>query len=236
MTRLLAVETATAATSVAVLEGPRVVAEAADATRPHAAALLPALERVLGEAGVGLDAIDAFAVSIGPGSFTGLRIGIATLKAFALGTDRPVAPVPTLAALAWPLRKAEGMLVPCLDAQRGELYAAGYRAAGDGIAACLAESAFRPEELAARLEDSCLLVGEGIDAVGRALEEVGLTARLLPAAPRASAVGEVGARMLARGEGREAAAVVPRYVRRAEAEARRLGRPLEPGRPAGGTL
>ena len=84
--RILALETATSRTGVAVLDDARVVAEVdAEPERGHAAALLPAVERALAQAGVGLAVIDAFALAIGPGSFTGLRIGLATLKAFALG-------------------------------------------------------------------------------------------------------------------------------------------------------
>lgn len=237
MSRLLAVATATASIGVAVLDGARVLAEAAgEPGRPHAAALLPAIERALADAGVVLDEIEAFALAIGPGSFTGLRIGLATLKAFALGTPRLVAPVPTLAALAWPVRAsaeaaAGAAIVACLDARRGELYAAGFRAAGDGLAplAELPESVWKPEALAARIAAPCVLLGEALEPAARALEAAGRAPlRVQAAAPRASAVGALGARMLARGEGRAAADVVPRYVRRAEAEARRIGDPLEP--------
>jgi tRNA threonylcarbamoyladenosine biosynthesis protein TsaB len=172
------------------------------------------VQRALEEAGIGLAAIDAFAVSIGPGSFTGLRIGLATVKAFALGTAKPVAAVPTLAAMAWPEREPGVLLVPLLDARRGELYAAAYRGLGDGLVRVLEEGVWRPEELEARL------AGLGL-------------ARSVVAAPRAEAVGEIGARILARGQGRPAADLVPRYLRRAEAEARRTGKPLEPAGGAG---
>lgn len=219
--RILALETATPATGVAVLEDARVVAEAAgEPGRAHGAALLPAVQRALGAAGIGLDGIDAFAVSIGPGSFTGLRVGLATLKAFALGTTRPVAAVPTLGAMAWPAREPGALLVPRLDAQRGELYAAAYRGEGDGLVRVLEESVWRPDELEARLAE----LGPG---------------RPVLAAPRAAAVGEIGARMLARGQGLPAGDLVPRYLRRAEAEARRTGQRLEPtarGDPAGELL
>ena len=211
--KILAVETAGAATGVAVLEGARVLAQASgEPGRAHGAGLLPAVQRALEEAGIGLAAIDAFAVSIGPGSFTGLRIGLATVKAFALGTAKPVAAVPTLAAMAWPAREPGVLLVPRLDAQRGELYAAVYRGQGDGLVRVVEESVWRPDELEARL------AGLG-------------PARPVNAAPTAAAVGEIGARILARGQGRAAADVVPRYLRRAEAEARRTGQRLEP--PAG---
>jgi tRNA threonylcarbamoyladenosine biosynthesis protein TsaB len=245
VTRLLAVATATAATGVAVLDGARVMAEVeTDGARPHAAALLPAVERALADASLALEEIEAFALAIGPGSFTGLRIGLATVKAFALATPRLVAPVPTLAALAWPERAcaeaaAGAAIVACLDARRGELYAAGFRAEGDGLAplAELPESVWKPEALAARIDGRCVLVGEALEPVARALAAAGRAPlRALAAAPRVAAVGALGARMLARGEGRPAAELLPRYVRRAEAEARRTGQPLEPEAAARGVL
>jgi tRNA threonylcarbamoyladenosine biosynthesis protein TsaB len=96
---LLAVETATRVMSVALLDGERVVAEiSSDDERVHSERLLPAVDRLLDLAGVSLADVGAFAVSIGPGSFTGLRIGLATRSALRAGRARPVAPVSTLAA------------------------------------------------------------------------------------------------------------------------------------------
>jgi len=252
---VLAVESATAVAEVAVLEAGRLRGEAtAPPGRPHAAALLPAVEAALAEAGCRLEDVEAFAVSIGPGSFTGLRIGLATVKAFVLGDDRPAAAVPTLAALAWPLRPRGGGevgILACLDARRGELYAAGYRGSQAGLAPWIPESVWRPEELAKRAaerfagqDESLWLVGEALEEVEAALREGGGTAlvhRAPPGSerPRARAVGELGLRMLGRGEGGPARHLVPRYLRRAEAEARRTGRALEASGeedPAGGVL
>ena len=98
---LLAVETATAAPSVALWRGDALLGErAADPGRPTAEALLPALDALLADAGLALAAVEAVAVSIGPGSFTGLRIGVATVKGLAFGTGRPAIAVSTLAAVA----------------------------------------------------------------------------------------------------------------------------------------
>ncbi|UCE87015.1 MAG: tRNA (adenosine(37)-N6)-threonylcarbamoyltransferase complex dimerization subunit type 1 TsaB, partial [Deltaproteobacteria bacterium] len=98
---LLAIETATDRSSVALLRGDALVAEVrAPRDRPAAASLLPALEAVLARAGCRAAELDAFAISIGPGSFTGLRVGLATVKGLAFGSGRPVVPVSTLAAIA----------------------------------------------------------------------------------------------------------------------------------------
>ena len=125
---LLAVETATAAPSVALWRGDALLGErAADPGRATAEALLPALDALLADARVALAAVEGFAVSIGPGSFTGLRIGVATVKGLAFGTARPAVAVSTLAALA---RHAPGPapVAAVLDARRGEVYAAGFAA------------------------------------------------------------------------------------------------------------
>jgi tRNA threonylcarbamoyladenosine biosynthesis protein TsaB len=223
--KILAIETATALTRVALLDEERVVAEVEDAERAHAAALLPAVERALGDAGLALDDVEAFAVSIGPGSFTGLRIGLATVKAFALGGARPTAAVPSLAALAWPHRDEAPAVVACLDAQRGEAYAACYRAGGAlGLEPVWREEILKPDALAGRVPEGALVVGNGA--------EVGVPAP----GPRAADIGALGSRLLAAGAGVDAAGLVPRYVRRAEAEARRLAAPQEASHPAGELL
>jgi tRNA threonylcarbamoyladenosine biosynthesis protein TsaB len=223
--KILAIETATSVTRVALLDGERVLAEVEDAERAHAAALLPAVERALGEAALTLADVEGFAVSIGPGSFTGLRIGLATVKAFALGGERPTAAVPSLAALAWPRRAEAPALVACLDAQRGEVYAACYRAGGPlGLEPLWREVILKPEELAERVPQGALVVGTGAG--------VGLPAP----GPRARDVAALGSRLLAAGVALDVAALVPRYVRRAEAEARRLEDPVESHDPAGELL
>jgi tRNA threonylcarbamoyladenosine biosynthesis protein TsaB len=226
---LLAIETATGSTSVALLRGDELIGEESPPPgTPAAECLLPAIDTLLARCGRSLAQVQAFAVSVGPGSFTGLRIGVATLKGLAFGSECPVAAVPTLAALA---RGAggEGVVVATLDAQRGELYAAGY-ALPDGTPR-LPEGLYTPGELLAALPPACRIVGDAHARAGEALRaglspDQGLEAG--PArAPHARDVGALGVAALARGEGVDAAGLVPRYVRRAEAEARRLRQPTE---------
>jgi len=220
--------------SVALLDGERAIAEiSSDDARVHSERLLPALDRLLDLAGTPLDAVGAFAISIGPGSFTGLRIGLATLKALAFDETRPVAAVPTLAALCAAAAGATGPVAALLDARRGELYAAAVAAAGDPEPTLLPDSVFTPEELAAALpREATLVIGE--DAAPAAARLLALRPDLRPLAPgvgsaSAARVGRLGRALLAAGRALPAAELVPRYVRRAEAEARRTGEPLEPG-------
>jgi tRNA threonylcarbamoyladenosine biosynthesis protein TsaB len=225
---LLAIETATRVMSVALLDGERLVAEiTSDDARVHSERLLPAIDRLLELAGVSLDAVGPFAISIGPGSFTGLRIGLATLKAFAFDETRPVVAVPTLAGLCAAAAGAEGPVAALLDARRGELYAAAVAAAGDPEPTLLPDTVATPEELAAKLPPGTLLVvGEDAEPAAARLLALRPDLRRLAAgegAARAARIGRLGRALLAAGRGAPAADLVPRYVRRAEAEARRLG-------------
>jgi len=229
---LLAVETSTRVMSVALCRGEALVGEiTTHDSRVHSERLLPAIDQLLAQAGIGLDAIEAFAVSSGPGSFTGLRIGLATVKAFALAGDRPVVAVPSLLALTGVARAAPGPVAALLDARRGEVYAAAASRPGGPKADELAESVYRPEELARRLpEGATLVLGEGSGFVAEALAARQDLACLegAEAEPRASAVARWAAEALARGETVAVEDLLPRYLRRAEAEARRTGEALEP--------
>ncbi|MDJ0852924.1 MAG: tRNA (adenosine(37)-N6)-threonylcarbamoyltransferase complex dimerization subunit type 1 TsaB [Myxococcota bacterium] len=236
---LLAVESSCRTPSVALLRGGEVVAEAEGrAGRTGAESLLPCVDQTLARAGVGLEAVTGFAVSIGPGSFTGLRVGVATVKGLAFASERPVACVPTLAALARGAAEACGaaagdVVVALLDARRGEVYAAGWRIPGPmGEPAPVApeEGVYTPEELAPLLPPGAWLAGEGVERCGERLEALAGPAapRLGPAwEPRARDVGWLGLATLTRGDGVHVEALVPRYVRRAEAEVRRTGQRFE---------
>jgi tRNA threonylcarbamoyladenosine biosynthesis protein TsaB len=226
---LLAIESAVAP-GVALLRGEALLAERA-CSHPAAETLLPAIASLLAEEGVAPADVDAFAISIGPGSFTGLRVGLATLKGLAFGTQRPAVAVPTLAALAQEAPPGPGPIVAALDARRGEVYAAGFGAPEGEPLPGLPEGVYPAAALCAALRAPCRLVGDGTALVADAVRAAfGDAVALHPAcAPRAASVGRLGARALAAGAGVDPASLVPRYVRRAEAEARRTGERVEPG-------
>ena len=226
---LLAVETASRRASAALLRGAELLAEErAAAGRNGAESLLPCIDAVLTAARLELAAVAGFALSIGPGSFTGLRVGLATVKGLAFGIGRPVAAVPTLAVLARGAPPSADPVVALLDAQRGEVYAAHFPPGGAEPAEPV-EAVYTPDELAERLPERCLLVGEGVALCGERLRELrGPGVALGPSGdPRAADVGRLGQQLLDGGGGRDAAELVPRYVRRAEAEVRRTGRRFE---------
>lgn len=237
MPLLLAIESATADASVALVRDAEVVvARAVPVERPASEALLPTILALLADAGVGFGALDAFGVSVGPGSFTGLRVGVSTVKGLAFGGDRPVVAVPTLAALASRAGRPDALVAALLDARRGEVYAA-LHAGDDPIAApLLGPTVLRPEDLVEALRENAhgraiVAIGEGVAVAGAVLAaQLGPQATLLAPAegrPDAVAVARLALALLARGEGMPAEWLAPLYVRRAEAEVRRTGARLE---------
>ncbi|HVV81978.1 MAG TPA: tRNA (adenosine(37)-N6)-threonylcarbamoyltransferase complex dimerization subunit type 1 TsaB [Kofleriaceae bacterium] len=160
--RLLAIDTATLTASAAVVDvdddgrvHPVAAGELSTAAGAHGERLVPHLQALLDQAGTTLAAIDAFAVGAGPGSFTGLRIGLATAKGLAFATGRPLWLASSLAALAWDLAQAcdddAALLVPALDARRAEIYVGFYRRDGQAVAAVAPERVMPPAELPAAL-------------------------------------------------------------------------------------
>jgi tRNA threonylcarbamoyladenosine biosynthesis protein TsaB len=162
---VLAFDTATAETVVGLQTGEEVRAARhtpAEGERPgHASQLLPLAHELLVAAGLTLAEVERIGVGVGPGSFTGLRIGVATARALAQGTGAQLAAIPTLTALAEGARLAghDGNVLAVLDARRGEAFVAPHR---DGVALA-APAAVRPDTLAAFVEgpDSWLAVGDG---------------------------------------------------------------------------
>jgi tRNA threonylcarbamoyladenosine biosynthesis protein TsaB len=225
---LLAIESAVAP-GVALLRGEEVLAQRA-CSHPAAETLLPAIAALLAEREMSVGDVAAFAISIGPGSFTGLRVGLATLKGLAFGTTRKAVAVPTLAALAQEAPAGEGPVVAALDARRGEIYAAAFEETGAALA-WLPEGVYRASALCAALRAPCRVVGDGAALVADAVRAArGHAVSLHPeCAPSAASVGRLGVRALAAGAGVDPASLVPRYVRRAEAEVRRTGERVEPG-------
>ncbi len=245
--RILALESATEGLSVALLEGERIVVlrEHAEA-RQHASVLLAVVDETLREAGIALAELDAMAITAGPGSFTSLRIGLATLKGLAFGRELPVVGVSTLETMA--LRVLESApesgsgltagaeVLTLLDARRGEWYAGAWRAGstpGEVPTSTLVEGLYAPAQLAHDLPRSVVAVSPEAAGGREAFERAGLRFSAWvegpEARPRAEWVGRLAARRLARGEGQSASTLSARYLRRAEAEARRMGSAVEEG-------
>ena len=216
--RVLALETSTLAGGVALVDGERLVAEyVLDVSVTHSERLMVAVDRVLADARWAPRDLEGLAVSIGPGSFTGLRIGVSTAKGLASALGVPIAAVPTLDAMAAALPWAALAVCPVLEARRGEVYASLYRHDGDGLRREWEYLALSPEELAARLTEPTLLIGDGA---------AGITsphARRPPPPPRVpspACVAVLGRERLRLGDSVAAAELTPLYLRPSQAELR----------------
>lgn len=220
--KLLAVESATLSGGVALLDDDRVLGEITlNIAITHSERLMSAVDRLLADCGLAPADLDGLAVSVGPGSFTGLRVGLATVKALAMALDLPVAPVPTLDALAARLPFADAPVCPILDARKGEVYLSLYRWSGSGMERQWDYLALPPESAVARLEAPVILLGDGIEACRPWLDRLGAGARVAPAAqrmPSAAAVAVLGRAALVTGGGVSAEALAPLYLRPSEAE------------------
>ncbi|MDY6987413.1 MAG: tRNA (adenosine(37)-N6)-threonylcarbamoyltransferase complex dimerization subunit type 1 TsaB [Thermodesulfobacteriota bacterium] len=222
--KILAIDTSTRTGSVALLEDDTMVAELqVSSSKTHAKRLMAVIDATLHLAGLGLEALDAFAVTIGPGSFTGLRIGISAVKGLAFATGKPVAGVSTLEALAYQFPWFPGFVCPLLDARKGEVYTALYKCGGrETLEKVSSDSAVRPKEWLEGIQETCLFVGDGAVAYKEMIEEiVGRRARFAPSylhAPRASVVGALGFEQISRGETADVSELVPFYIRQSDAE------------------
>jgi tRNA threonylcarbamoyladenosine biosynthesis protein TsaB len=225
--RLLAVETSTLTGAVALLESGGVVAESrVNIAVTHGERLMAAIDGVLRAARWELAHVEAFAVARGPGSFTGLRIGLSTVKGLAFATGKPVVGVPTLDALAWALPFCAYPVCAVLDARKNEVYAALYRTLEGRLEPLGAPRAVPPAILAEELRDGTegpvVFVGDAVAPFAGVLADVlGMRARLAPAdlrLPSAVTVGELGGAALSRGETVDPAALEPLYLRPSEAE------------------
>jgi tRNA threonylcarbamoyladenosine biosynthesis protein TsaB len=148
-------------------------------------------------------------------------VGVATVKALAMALDLPVAPVPTLDALASRLPFADAPVCPILDARKGEVYLSLYRWSGSRMERQWDYLALPPESAAARLEAPVILLGNGIEACRPWLDRLGAGAQVAPAAqrmPSAAAVAGLGLALLAAGGGVSADTLAPLYLRPSEAE------------------
>lgn len=224
--RILAIETSTRVGGAALLDGDHLIAEyTLRVPTTHSEQLMVTVDRLLTESGWKIGELQGVAVSIGPGSFTGLRIGVSTAKGLALALGLAVIGVPTLDALAAALPHAADPVCPILDAKKGEVYTSLFHWEDAGMVRDWEYLALPPQDLCSRLSGPVIFIGDGIAAFGDVLvRALGPRARLAPPSrrlPSAACVGELGHSRLIRGESDDAARLTPLYIRPSEAELRR---------------
>lgn len=189
----------------------------------HSVTLLPMIENILSSAGIKIGEVDLFALTVGPGSFTGLRISAATIKGLALATGRPVVGVCTLDALALNLSGSTISICPMLDAGRKEVYTALYRPSSSGILKkIIKEKVISPEEFLKEINEDVIFLGDGSAKYDKLIMEI-LSGKAYFAYPRiqyvkASAVGLLGIKKFSEGDTLDLMTFTPQYLRLSDAE------------------
>ena len=228
--KLLALESSAKAASCAVLEDGEVLASAWQATGlTHSRTLLPMVEDMLANSELSIADMDAVAVAAGPGSFTGLRIGIAAVKGLAWAAEKPCVPVSTLEAMAWPLAHLAGNIVCAMDARRQQIYNAVFLAEGGELSRLREDRAVSLADAAADLaglDGPMYIVGDGARLCFDYLTERGIDCRLAPGHLRLQSAAGVGLAAWRRWPSGAVSAqeLAPVYLRLSQAERERLER------------
>ena len=183
--KILALESSATACSAALCEDEQLLAQAwQNSGLTHSCTLLPMVEDMLKSCGAALDQVDVIAVAAGPGSFTGLRIGVATAKGLAWAENKPCAPCSTLESMAWPLAHLEDTVIVCaMDARRKQVYNALFLAKGGKLERLCPDRAIGLEELGEELknvENQKIVVGDGAKLCYNTLTEQGVVLTLAP--------------------------------------------------------
>ena len=220
---LLAVDTATEICGIALAVDGRIQAELMLSRGiTHTQSVLSAIDAVLAITGLTAGDVDAYAVTRGPGSFTGLRIGISTVKGLAFATEKPMVGISTLAVLAHQASGSADLICPMMDARRSEVYWTLYRRENDGIKAIMAEQVGPATEVADAIQEPCQFIGNGVPSYRSVLQKK-LTH---PAQWAGSAVNNLRPAVLARqawrqlqeGKTDDPRTFEPVYLRKSDAE------------------
>ncbi len=228
----LAFDSAAKVASVAVLKEEAVLGcYSIDNGRTQSELLLPMAEDLLKSLKLGFADVDLLACTTGPGSFTGVRIGAAVIKGLAFGRNTPCVGVSTLESLAYNLLGLKGLIIPVMDARRGQFYTAAFRCDGDSIERLTEDSALSCDELASVIlssGESCVyLVGDGYKIAKEALSSHGVVTESTPPSlipENAASAGLIAYRKYLDGEYTSDVNIKPTYLRLPQAERERLER------------
>ncbi|NIQ38564.1 MAG: tRNA (adenosine(37)-N6)-threonylcarbamoyltransferase complex dimerization subunit type 1 TsaB [Proteobacteria bacterium] len=222
--KVLGINTATIFGSIGLVSTDRVLGEySLNTPITHSERLMNCIDGLLADTRVHIEEVDGFSITLGPGSFTGLRIGVSTVKGLAFATGRPVTGVSTLEALAFNLFGSQDEICPILDARKNEVYAALFKADGSHrLKRLTPDMVISPQDLVKQIHGKVAFLGDGVDVYGSFLRrKLGRRASLV--APElgyvhGAVVAHMGLRLMQRGKTLEIASLVPHYVRRSEAE------------------
>lgn len=221
---ILALETATTCGSLALVAEDRCLAEySLNTVTSHSRSLLSGIHWLLAQCQLSWPRIAAIAVSLGPGSFTGLRIALSTAKGLCMAAEKPLIGVPTLTGLASQFPFSSLPICPLIDARKNEIYTALYRCNQQGIPEKTTEAiVIKPERLQEFITTPTLLVGDALPLYGKMLKELlGKSACLAPPEicfARAASIGSAAWHLFRQGSFLDPATAVPIYVRASDAE------------------
>ena len=228
---IMAFDSTAKSASVAVLDGRRVLAEYnIDNGLTQSELLLPMAEDILKSLKLSFDDVGLYAASVGPGSFTGVRIGVSLVKGLAFGRGVPCIGVSTVEALAENLTGLEGTVVPVMDARRDQVYTAIFASSAEGLTRLTDDMAISHSELSQMLSDKAqpiYLVGDGYSVTKEALDRLGIRTAATPRLLRlenAASVGALAYRKYLSGEAMSDTEIAPTYLRMPQAERERLER------------
>jgi tRNA threonylcarbamoyladenosine biosynthesis protein TsaB len=221
--KILAVDTATKSCSVAILNAGSISAELLTQNdETHSKHLMGLIHNVLEMAGFSAGELDGMAVTIGPGSFTGLRIGVSTVKGMAHALDTPVVGISSLDALAWQCGDRSLLIGAILDARKGEVYSATYRLRDETLTQIGRQKASTPVAAVERIKEPCVFIGSGAELYrGDIIKILGDRAYFAPEGQhviRASAIGFLSMQRFQTHDTSAVASLVPQYIRKSDAE------------------
>ncbi|MYG00526.1 tRNA (adenosine(37)-N6)-threonylcarbamoyltransferase complex dimerization subunit type 1 TsaB [Candidatus Poribacteria bacterium] len=221
--KILGIDTSTPIGSVALIDGENIVAEhTLNIVQAHSSRLMPAIDTVLKWGEITPDILDGCAIGIGPGSFTGIRIGVATAKSLCYAVDKPIVGISTLEAIAYNLRWTDGIVCPILDARRSEIYGSVFHGGpewhrlNDDL--CLPIDAFLNElNKHTSQNPTTIFVGDGLstyeDAVREQSSDTVNFADAIFNIPRGASIARLGAQRIKQGDTDSYWNLVPNYVR-----------------------
>jgi len=221
---VLGVDTTTPSGSAALLKGTALFAEINhDSPDTFSERLLPAIQFLLKSNELTIQDVEGYAVAVGPGSFTGIRIGLSTIKSFAYSSGKPIAPVSTLTALARKIQHPQTLLIcPLLDAKKNEVYAALFESKAGGLQELVPQGAYSPDALFSRLPAQRIIhfIGSGVNVYRPVLYRYFKDkARFPKRTPFIGyEVGLIGYEMLRKNEGKNMHEIEPLYLRKSQAE------------------
>jgi tRNA threonylcarbamoyladenosine biosynthesis protein TsaB len=220
--KILAVDTATQSCGVAIIDNGALLIEITTGIKQtHSKHLLDLINTAMEMAGLAISGVDGFAVTVGPGSFTGLRIGISTVKGLAFANGKPVIGISSLDALAWQCAQGDGIICAMLDARRQEVYFCRYRFRHGELKKESTEQVASAREALRGICEPCVFVGNGAqiyhEIILAELAELGLFASPSQHTIRASSIAYLSVNRFDQHETDNIASLVPRYIRKSDA-------------------